>query len=172
MKVAIPHWQGRVSPVFDVAGNVLVVETRGGVQRARQDVVLEAEDPGLRADRLAQAGTDKLLWPVEHDANSSSRILRNGCILVSAQDTGRWMLGLSVEHQGQVKLLRRGGGRGAMAGPRRMGLAKDNDVTNAERRCHEPFVAWSRGALGYGLRVDSGTGAAGGGGCAGVCSHG
>ena len=31
MKVAIPHWQGRISPVFDVAGNVLVVEGLKGL---------------------------------------------------------------------------------------------------------------------------------------------
>jgi len=26
MKVAIPHWQGRISPVFDVAGALLLVD--------------------------------------------------------------------------------------------------------------------------------------------------
>jgi len=70
MKVAIPHWQGRVSPVFDVAGNVLVVEIRDGVEQSRQDVALDAEDPQLRATRLAQTGTDILIcgaisWPLE-----------------------------------------------------------------------------------------------------------
>ncbi|HPQ66409.1 MAG TPA: hypothetical protein PLI51_06760, partial [bacterium] len=30
MKVAIPQWQGRVSPVFDVAGEVLVADSDGG----------------------------------------------------------------------------------------------------------------------------------------------
>ena len=70
MKVAIPHWQGRVSPVFDVAGNVLVVEIADGVEQAREDVVLDAEDPQLRAARLAEAGADVLVcgaisWPLE-----------------------------------------------------------------------------------------------------------
>ena len=70
MKVAIPHWQGRVSPVFDVAGNVLVVEISDGVQRSRQDFTLEAEDPQLRAAGLAQTGADLLIcgaisWPLE-----------------------------------------------------------------------------------------------------------
>lgn len=70
MKVAIPHWQGRVSPVFDVAGNVLVVEICDGVEHSREDVVLDAEDPQLRAARLAQTGADLLIcgaisWPLE-----------------------------------------------------------------------------------------------------------
>lgn len=70
MKVAIPHWQGRVSPVFDVAGKVLVVELRDGAEQARQDVILDSEDPGVRATRLVQIGTDFLIcgaisWPLE-----------------------------------------------------------------------------------------------------------
>jgi len=70
MKVAIPHWQGRISPVFDVAGNVLVVEIRNGVEQSRRDVVLNAEDPQLRAAALAQTGADLLIcgaisWPLE-----------------------------------------------------------------------------------------------------------
>jgi len=70
MKVAIPHWQGRVSPVFDVAGNVLVVEICDGVENSREDVTLDAEDPQLRAARLAQTGADLLIcgaisWPLE-----------------------------------------------------------------------------------------------------------
>jgi len=70
MKVAIPHWQGRVSPVFDVAGNVLVVEIRDGVEHSREDAALDAEDPQLRAARLAQTGTELLIcgaisWPME-----------------------------------------------------------------------------------------------------------
>jgi len=70
MKVAIPHWHGRISPVFDVAGNVLVVEIADGVEHARQDVALAAEDLQLRAARLAETGTEVLVcgaisWPLE-----------------------------------------------------------------------------------------------------------
>ena len=70
MKVAIPHWQGRVSPVFDVAGKVLVVEMRHGVEHARQDVVLDSEDPQRRVACLVRAETDVLIcgaisWPLE-----------------------------------------------------------------------------------------------------------
>ena len=70
MKVAIPHWQGRISPVFDVAANVLVVEIADGVEQARQEVAFDAEDPQVRAQRLAQTGADVLVcgaisWPLE-----------------------------------------------------------------------------------------------------------
>ncbi len=70
MKVAIPHWRGRISPVFDVAGSVLVIDVADGVEQARQDVALEAEEPRARAERLAQTGTNVLVcgaisWPME-----------------------------------------------------------------------------------------------------------
>ena len=70
MKVAIPHWQGRISPVFDVAGNVLVVEFDGDAEQTRQDMAFDAEDPQLRATRLAQTGANVLIcgaisWPLE-----------------------------------------------------------------------------------------------------------
>lgn len=70
MKVAIPHWQGRVSPVFDVASTVLIAEIDGGIERGRRDVVLDGEDPYKRAARLAETGADVLVcgaisWPLE-----------------------------------------------------------------------------------------------------------
>lgn len=70
MKVAIPHWQGRISPVFDVAGNVLLVEIQDGAEHARHQLAFNAEDPQARALRLAEAGADVLIcgaisWPLE-----------------------------------------------------------------------------------------------------------
>ena len=70
MKVAIPHWRGRVSPVFDVAGQLTVVEVNGGVERGREEIVLGREGPQARAARLSQAGADVLIcgaisWPLE-----------------------------------------------------------------------------------------------------------
>jgi len=61
MKVAIPHWQGRVSPVFDVAGRVLLVELDGGLERGRRDVAFDVEAPHARVERLAAHGTDVLV---------------------------------------------------------------------------------------------------------------
>jgi predicted Fe-Mo cluster-binding NifX family protein len=70
MKVAIPHWRGRVSPVFDVAANVLVVDIDHGAERSRREVAFAAEDPRARAARLAETGANVLIcgaisWPLE-----------------------------------------------------------------------------------------------------------
>jgi len=61
MKVAIPHWQGRVSPVFDVATHVLLVDVHDGAERRRQDVHLDASGPRARASVLADLGADVLV---------------------------------------------------------------------------------------------------------------
>jgi predicted Fe-Mo cluster-binding NifX family protein len=62
MKIAIPHWQGRISPVFDVARNVLLIETDGHAEASRQDVVF---DPAglfpLRVRQLARTGAEVLI---------------------------------------------------------------------------------------------------------------
>ncbi|MBN2563281.1 MAG: dinitrogenase iron-molybdenum cofactor biosynthesis protein [Phycisphaerae bacterium] len=70
MKVAIPHWNGRVSPVFDVARHVLVVEVNEGVEEARWDVEFNVEDPRRRAGRLTEVGANVLVcgaisWSLE-----------------------------------------------------------------------------------------------------------
>ncbi len=61
MKVAIPNWRGRVSPVFDVAGNVLVVAVDAGVELSRHEVGIDVKDPRGRAARLAETGADVLV---------------------------------------------------------------------------------------------------------------
>jgi len=70
MKVAIPHWQGRISPVFDVARNVFVVDVDHGVERVRRDVAFTTADIQARAARLAETQADLLIcgaisWPLE-----------------------------------------------------------------------------------------------------------
>jgi len=70
MKVAIPHWRGRVSPVFDVAERVLIVEFDGGIERSREEVLFDADEPQARAARLAETGAEVLVcgaisWPLE-----------------------------------------------------------------------------------------------------------
>ena len=70
MRVAIPHWQGRVSPVFDVAGNVLLVDVADGKEHARQNVAFDTEQPQARASLLADQGATVLIcgaisWPLE-----------------------------------------------------------------------------------------------------------
>ena len=70
MRVAIPHWQGRVSPVFDVAGNVLLVDVADGREQTRQNVAIDVAQPQARASLLSQHGAMVLIcgaisWPLE-----------------------------------------------------------------------------------------------------------
>jgi len=70
MRLAIPQWQGRVSPVFDVAGNLLLVEVGDTGEVGRQEVTLTATEPVRRAQQVAQLPVDVLIcgavsWPLE-----------------------------------------------------------------------------------------------------------
>jgi hypothetical protein len=55
MRIAIPQWQGRVSPVFDVAANLLLVEVDDTGEVGRQEVALTASDPARGAKECAAA---------------------------------------------------------------------------------------------------------------------
>jgi predicted Fe-Mo cluster-binding NifX family protein len=61
MKVAIPQWQGRVSPVLDVAERVLVVDLTAEGELSRQDAALAAGGPLERARDLRQMGAEVLI---------------------------------------------------------------------------------------------------------------
>jgi predicted Fe-Mo cluster-binding NifX family protein len=79
MKVAIPEWRGRVSPVFDVARNLLLVEVENGAEQARRNVDLIVKEPGARADFVARLGTDVLVcgaisWPLEMALAAAARL--------------------------------------------------------------------------------------------------
>jgi predicted Fe-Mo cluster-binding NifX family protein len=70
MKVAIPQWRGRVSPVFDVAGSLLLVDVNDGQELQREESALTASDPLKRAKQVSRLGTDVLIcgaisWPLE-----------------------------------------------------------------------------------------------------------
>jgi predicted Fe-Mo cluster-binding NifX family protein len=61
MKVAIPLWQGRVSPVFDEAGRILVVDVFDGRERSRKEELLRVQNPFERAKALPVMGIDLLI---------------------------------------------------------------------------------------------------------------
>jgi predicted Fe-Mo cluster-binding NifX family protein len=62
MRLAIPSWNGRVSPVFDTAQQLLVVDIVSGEERSRQIVPLAA-DPFLtkRVKELCARRVDVLI---------------------------------------------------------------------------------------------------------------
>jgi len=61
MKVAIPIWVNRISPVFDVAKRLLVVDIEGGAEVSREETGLEETQLMLRARRVAELGVDVLI---------------------------------------------------------------------------------------------------------------
>jgi predicted Fe-Mo cluster-binding NifX family protein len=61
MRVAVPVWQGRVSPVFDVAGQLLVAELAEGTEGPRREYPLPSAEPEQRASQLAELQVETLI---------------------------------------------------------------------------------------------------------------
>ncbi len=61
MRVAIPLWQGRVSPVFDEASRILLVDIFENRELKRQEAPLLARNPFHRARLLPTLGVDLLI---------------------------------------------------------------------------------------------------------------
>ncbi len=61
MKVAIPYWQGRVSPVFDVASHLLLVVIDHGQELNRQEIHLTMSDLQTRVRLLKELGTNTVI---------------------------------------------------------------------------------------------------------------
>jgi predicted Fe-Mo cluster-binding NifX family protein len=61
MKVAMAHWQGRVSPVFDVADRLYLFEVEGRREIGREMLRLASRDPFERVKELSELGVAVLL---------------------------------------------------------------------------------------------------------------
>lgn len=61
MNIAIPTLDDRVSPVFDVAQAMVLVDLDGDHERNRQTVPLHSQDLGRRVAELTQHGVDVLI---------------------------------------------------------------------------------------------------------------
>jgi predicted Fe-Mo cluster-binding NifX family protein len=61
MKVAVPIWQDRVSPVFDVASELLVSEVSGGSVASQTSHPLPQREPVVRVRLLVDWGIDVLI---------------------------------------------------------------------------------------------------------------
>lgn len=61
MKIALPQWQGRLSPVFDVCGRLLVVELDGRQEIGRHEWCLTGPDPFERTRQLSALGVEVLI---------------------------------------------------------------------------------------------------------------
>jgi len=61
MKIAIPTWNGRVSPVFDTASRLVVVEGGEGRETARFETDISEHFLPSKSMRLAGLGIDTLI---------------------------------------------------------------------------------------------------------------
>ena len=61
MRIACPVWMDRVSPVFDDALALVLIDMEGGSEVSRRTVVLEDPVPVRRALKLTDLGVDVLI---------------------------------------------------------------------------------------------------------------
>jgi len=61
MKVALATWNGRISPVFDVARQVLMLDVENGRVIARHEETLPGTDPQSQTDRLMALAPQTLI---------------------------------------------------------------------------------------------------------------
>jgi len=61
MRVAIPTWSGTISPVFDVARRLLLVDIEGGKELRRREEPVDETDIASRAMHVARLGVDLLI---------------------------------------------------------------------------------------------------------------
>jgi len=61
MKVALATWNGRISPVFDVARQVLMLDVEDGRVVARHEEALPGIEPQAQAGRLAALAPHTLI---------------------------------------------------------------------------------------------------------------
>jgi predicted Fe-Mo cluster-binding NifX family protein len=61
MRIAIAHWQGRISPVFDISDRLLLIDMENGRQQWQAEINLNARDPFERAKQVSRIEADVLV---------------------------------------------------------------------------------------------------------------
>jgi len=61
MKVAVPVWNGRVSPVFDTASRFIIFDIENGVEDSRETVLIPDVSYLARSRRLSELGVEYLI---------------------------------------------------------------------------------------------------------------
>ena len=61
MKIAIPQWQGRIAPVFDVAGHLLLIDAEDSRETRREEKQLVKTELWARVAELLSYGADVLI---------------------------------------------------------------------------------------------------------------
>lgn len=87
MKVAMPIWAGRVSPVFDVAGRLLVIEVQGNREIGRQEWRVRDVRMPARAALVSDLCIDTLICGAI--SRRLEQLLIQGGVRVVPQTCGR-----------------------------------------------------------------------------------
>ena len=61
MRIAIPQWQGRIAPVFDVAANLLLVDVEDNRETHREEKRFVKTELSARTAELLSCGTEVLI---------------------------------------------------------------------------------------------------------------
>ena len=61
MKIAIPIWNDKISPVLDTALRLLIVELDGGREVSRVEIFLDEQDLSRKCLRIQRLGIDVLI---------------------------------------------------------------------------------------------------------------
>jgi predicted Fe-Mo cluster-binding NifX family protein len=61
MKIALPVWEGKISPVFDTASKLLVLQLEEKEEKYRFEAHLHENDLGKRCSRLKNLDVDLLI---------------------------------------------------------------------------------------------------------------
>ena len=61
MKVAVPVWNGRVSPVFDTASRFIIFDIENGVEGSRETILIPDVSYLARSKRLSELGIEYLI---------------------------------------------------------------------------------------------------------------
>jgi predicted Fe-Mo cluster-binding NifX family protein len=61
MRVAIPIWEGKISPVLDTASRLLILDIRDQTETSRFEIVLDEPDASRRCFRIQGLGVKTLI---------------------------------------------------------------------------------------------------------------
>jgi predicted Fe-Mo cluster-binding NifX family protein len=61
MKIAIPYWNGRISPVFDVAKEIMLLHVENGTVVGRSRTLIVEKNPMIRVNYIVQLGAEVLI---------------------------------------------------------------------------------------------------------------
>jgi len=122
MRIAIPVWEGRISPVFDTADQLLLVDEQDGCEKERRLVSLTGVAGPSRADRLRQMGVQVLLCggitrPLWLGLTSGGITVIPNLFGEAGTIVSRYLAGEDLEDRFTLHGRRRGRRPGAAGGP-------------------------------------------------------